>query len=617
MASCTRLKRAYSAAWTKTAARSGDERLSQPLVRRLPPGATVPLVGGLVLVALAAFVPARGWINLLLTVPPPALESELQLGAGIFRLSLLLLGAFLLLGASLGWLSRASLPENAPASSTDSRHRRLHALDLAVLLMVALFLRLIHLESDLWIDELLTLVQQGEASFGEIVAIYRSQNQHFLYSLLARASLALFGESAIALRLPAVLFGVAGVGALYALANHVSGRLDAILSAVLLTVSYHHIWFSQNARGYTAVLFWALLATWIFLRARERSEPRTWMGYGMICALGAYSHQTMVFVVLAHFLIWAWRAVREHGETTRERWLPLYQGFLLFGLLTFALHAIALPQIFGPAMEDLSAVADWKSLTWTVRETARGLQAGSGGVVGLAAAGAVLAAGCVSFWRRCSALVATLFLSTLIGALVVAGTGHPLWPRFFFFGAGFGVLILVRGALATGGALGRLLGAGTRARRTAGVVIASLMILVAATSIRWVYHPKQDFTGARDFVKRQIAPGGTVVAVGLAAYAYSQLYAQDWSSAETRDELDRIRGTAPETWVLYTMPLYMEAYHPELLDALASDFDLVRTFPGTLNGGTVFVYRSRLAETVGLDLLDRQEQPAPVSATHN
>jgi mannosyltransferase len=592
--------------------------VSRPGVLGARTGANGLLIGGLLLVLLAGAVGSGQWVSLLLDAPPPDLEAPLMLGAGLFRVSLFLLGAFLLVGVFSGLLVDRQGPERVSRRLFD----RADVIGLALILCLALALRLINLNSDLWIDEIATLTEQGRASFGEILATYGSQNHHFLYSLLAKVSLGVFGESAAALRLPAVLFGVGSVGALYLLARAVSDRLDAILSAALLTVSYHHVWFSQNARGYSAVLFGSLLGTWIFLRALKSPGARRWMAYGVVAALGVYSHQTMVFVVLAHFLIYAWRAVREKTYLTRGGWQALYAGFVLFGLLTFSLHALTLPQILGPALADLSEVGMWKSVAWTVREMVEGLRAGGGGMLGVLLASAVFIAGCVSFWSRSAELVLTLFLSTVLGAAAVAVVGHPLWPRFFFFAVGFAVLVVVRGARASGEGVARRLRAAERVQSRAGVVLAAMVILVAATSLRWAYLPKQDYTGARDYVTAERRSGDTVVAVGLARYAYGDLYAPDWQTAETFEEFDRIRRTSAETWVVYTMPVHMEAYHPEILAALRADFDLMRAFPGTLNGGTVFVYRSRMGRASGGDpgrvdaggAVSHEPQPAAMRA---
>ena len=118
------------------------------------------------------------------------------------------------------------------------------------LMLLGTVLRIIELNNGLWFDEIATLVEYVRKPLPEIVSHY-SRNNHLLYSVLAYATLNVFGEYPWTLRLPAVVFGVACIPALYALGTVVTSRLEALLAAGLLAVSYHHIWFSQNARGYT------------------------------------------------------------------------------------------------------------------------------------------------------------------------------------------------------------------------------------------------------------------------------------------------------------------------------------------------------------------------------
>src|SRR5438067_801062 len=129
----------------------------------------------------------------------------------------------------------------------------------AGLTLLALALRVWRLDSCLWLDEILTMVYFARPPAGEIISSFPNQNQHMLYSLLAHFSIRWFGESAWALRLPAVLFGAATVPALFLAGRRMLGTKVALFSCALLTVSYHHIWFSQNARGYTGLVFFTLI----------------------------------------------------------------------------------------------------------------------------------------------------------------------------------------------------------------------------------------------------------------------------------------------------------------------------------------------------------------------
>jgi 4-amino-4-deoxy-L-arabinose transferase-like glycosyltransferase len=509
------------------------------------------------------------------------------MGAMLFRIGLVLFGIFLLIGGIKGWWQ----------ASHDRITFRLPALDrgtaiLLAILVMATLLRLYRLNQGLWYDEIDTLISYARAPFGEIVTTYESQNQHFLYTLLAHTFFISLGESAWTLRLPAVFFGVASIWALYVFARAVTDSNEALLSAALLAFSYHHVWFSQNARGYTGLLFWTILTSWIFMKGVERQGPRTWLAYAGGLVLGVYTHMNMLFVVASHFIIYIWLLFSKRHEPWPNRWAPLFAGFLLSAFLTFLLHAFTIPQILGPALADRSLVETWKNPLWTLREISQGFHLGFGkGIAALIGVG-VLGAGGMSYLRQKALVVYFLVLPVIIGSIVTLLLGHPLWPRFFFFALGFLVLIAVRGTMVLGEAVGRICNCPTiRSKQLASVVTIGV-IIISACSLPFVYRPKQDFVAARDFVTQAKKQGDAIVAVGAAALVYKNYYAPQWESVDSLEQLDMVRSQSNRTWVLFTLSLHMESYHPDIYRVIQEKFHLIKTFPGSLNGGTIFVYRS-------------------------
>jgi hypothetical protein len=113
-----------------------------------------------------------------------------------------------------------------------------------------------------------------------------------------------------------------------------------------------------------------------------------------------------------------------------------------------------------------------------------------------------------------------------------------------------------------------------------------------ARSLQWVYRPKQDFAGARDFVRAALVPGDTVVVAGVAKLPYHMYYQPDWASVESLAELQAARGTARRTWLLFTLPIEMQNTHPDILAMAEREFTLVAKFDGSLSGGTIYVYRA-------------------------
>jgi 4-amino-4-deoxy-L-arabinose transferase-like glycosyltransferase len=546
---------------------------------------TLALVGAL-LVAAAAALPSATLIALLRPdLPDPG--APLMAGAGLFRAGLALLGIALAGGALLA-------RRLAPAPGTLPPERpvgRQEAALLVAVLAAGLALRLHGLGAGLWYDEILTFAKFARMPFGEIVSTYDSQNNHFLYSLAAHLSFLLLGENASAVRLPAVLFGVGSIAALWLLARRVTGARESLLACALLTFSYHHIWFSQNARGYTGLLFFTNLSSWLLVRACRERRLSSWLLYGAVASLGMWTHMTMLFVILGHFVIYAWDALRRRSPGSP--WSGL-SGFVLAGLLAFQLHALVLPQLFGGTLwQGVEAtVADWKNPAWTVLEFLRGLQ-GANVSPALAAAGLlVLGAGAASWAREEPIVVQLLFVPAALGALITITLGHPLWPRFFFFAAGFAVLVAARATTVLGRWAARLLRGTPRTGEVLGTALAVAGILLMLPSLRYVYAPKQDFEGAFAYVREHQQPGDVVVTVGIAADAFQKLCGVDWPAVEEPAALDAVRANARRTWLVYTLPLHVESVYPELMAKVREEFTVEAKFWGTLGGGTIFVCRA-------------------------
>ncbi|MGH9935780.1 MAG: glycosyltransferase family 39 protein, partial [Blastocatellia bacterium] len=279
------------------------------------------IIAGGLLIILAALVSNDAMEQALLTDT----SRTLGWGATLFRALLACHGLALILAAMI-WRRSANRLEVNSTPTFDVRSRLFDSsrktsrtvwIALIGLSLLAMALRLWRLDSDLWHDEVLTLVDFARAPLGEIVTSFPAKNQHMLYSVLARLSFGVFGESAWALRLPSALFGVGSIWALFLLGRRLVGAREALMACALMTVSYHHVWFSQNARGYMGLLCFTLLATWLWLEALSRNEWRWWLGYVAAVTLGAWIQLMMAFVVAAHVLL-SLNAVTEQYRARKQ-----------------------------------------------------------------------------------------------------------------------------------------------------------------------------------------------------------------------------------------------------------------------------------------------------------
>lgn len=169
----------------------------------------------------------------------------------------------------------------------------------AVPTLVALLVRIPGLGSGLWADEIFAVMESIRTPFPHSLTDFPGDNKHPLYALLAHASTLVFGEHIWSVRLPALLFGVATVPLLYNLGSRITRASESLAAAALLAVSYHHVWFSQNARGYIMVAFWAVLTTLLLVHAMRERITVSWIWPGIAAGLGAYTQLTFVFTIVA------------------------------------------------------------------------------------------------------------------------------------------------------------------------------------------------------------------------------------------------------------------------------------------------------------------------------
>ncbi|MBI5085886.1 MAG: glycosyltransferase family 39 protein [Acidobacteria bacterium] len=432
----------------------------------------------------------------------------------------------------------------------------------------ALALRLYRLDDGMWLDEISTWIRFMGLRLTEIPSTYGSENQHFLFSLLARISMNVFGEHVWSFRLPAVLFGVASIWAMYLFGAEAAGRKEGVLSAALLTFSYHHIWFSQNARGYSGLLFWTLLTSWLLLKAFREGRTAVWLWYACAAGLGVYTHATMSFVLLSHTGIAAWLAWQN------RMWRGPALGFGMGAGLTVLLHAPALPAIFTGLKNTVSVVEEWKSPLWTLLELLQGVKIGFTGAAVAVAALALFLAGLWSFWRERPVVLTLLAAPPLIGSVILLSMGHHIWPRFYYFAFGFGALIVIRGALLV---------------PRAGMAMAIGIIAVSAASAPFAYGPKQDFGSAYELVRSSRQPGDVVATADLATWVFERYYKAGWVDVRSMADLDRVSAGAPRTWLVYTIDPVFRSQLPELYASVRREFRVVKVFPGTLRSGEVTV----------------------------
>jgi len=479
----------------------------------------------------------------------------------------------------------------------------------AALALVALAVRIPGIDGGLWADEIYSTLYAFRTPFPESLAEFHGDNKHPFYSLLAHMSLSAFGESPWSLRLPALLFGVASVPMLFVLGTRVTSRREAGFAAALLALSYHHVWFSQNARGYTILAFCALASTWLLLRFLQDGDRRAGVLYSICIAVGVYTHLTFVFTAFAQFIVALLALAGVPRDASRPDWRWTFGIYVGGAALAVAMYAPMLDRVIAFFLTKESALKGVSSPTWALGEALRMLRVGVGGLgvggiwlvvggVALCMAAAVGLAGLVSYLRRSSQVALLLILpalTTLVGGFAGRGT---MYPRFFFLLVGFVLLIGVRGAFVSAawlaGALKRgvsAIPATPSADRGAPLAMAALGILLVASlaSLPRTWRlPKQDYGGALRFIEGQRGPNDVIATVDMTTEIYGRYFRRSWHDVRDTEVADSLRSVG-RVWLVYTFPRYLARYDARLAEMIERECRPERSFPGSVGGGEVIV----------------------------
>jgi hypothetical protein len=460
----------------------------------------------------------------------------------------------------------------------------LAALAMPAVLALAAVLRLLGARGDLWMDEIWSLqVLQGVTSPLDFFLVKHEDANHILNSLIFHAMGE--GTSDFAYRLPAVAAGVASVWLAARLVAH-RGRLDSIVAALFVAVSYVTVHFGSEARGYSLMGFFVLLSMAGVQRlSGEELRFRDALLLWTSLILGVLAHLTFLLFQAALMLWSAAMLLEQRGtrEATRT-WLVWHAVPLAFLGVLWSVHLRWLVRGEGPDLPYLEVVA-------------RALSVTAGGPsdppASLFAAALVAILGGLTVWRLRGdpKLPAGLFGLAIAGApaaLLVFAQPTAIAVRYFYASS---LLLLV--VLSTGVADGLRARGGWRAL-TGGLVALFLAGNAWHVSLLFRYH-----RGEPRAVLQYVADHSSGEAIRLGSDHDLRLmlllthYGPQVEAESGRHFVYRERRYRPPEgleWILVTRP---GRTPPSITDRHGNPYRLVHESPRALLSGTRWqVFRS-------------------------
>ena len=220
----------------------------------------------------------------------------------------------------------------------ESAHRRELAVLAAITLMGAAA-RLAWITSPIRLDEAISFMNFSRLGAVYTVTHYHT-NSHTLNSLLMVLSTSLFGESEIALRLPAFLCGLAVIPLVYAVVRGAAGSPAALLAAALVAAAPGMVEFGFLARGYSIQIMLFLLLLLAVRRMARQGGAWAALGVALLPVALMYTMLSSLYPVAVAAAWGTERAWRERGARAA---VAVFAAFVVAAGITGLLFA---PMLF-------------------------------------------------------------------------------------------------------------------------------------------------------------------------------------------------------------------------------------------------------------------------------
>jgi len=422
-------------------------------------------------------------------------------------------------------------------------------------LVIGGVLRCWNIDQSFWWDEIWSTMTYVKAhSLWDVVSSLGYYfNNHILYTLLARAFIAVLGESELVARLPAVLMGLLAIAVLFQCGKAFLGVSAGCLASLLLAFSAFHIDHSSEARGYSGLVLFSVLSSYYFIKGLKDNRSTSWLAYVLFTVLGFYAHIFMIAVSVSQFvssLIFAgglkWASGRI--EITQRALRSFFLALLCAGITTLLVYSPVLPAFFrNLGRMQVVTVSRVPFTVSLLQSLLPGCNSSTGGI----AYGILMIAGLFGILKKDFTLfiyvlvlcVFPLFLYLVINPMFV-------FERYFIFALPAVLLIVSQGIV---GLTTKLQG---MYKNGAIIVVLALIVFLQVPAIGTTLNrDRQNYREAISYVEGEMSDetGDLIFAIGYAG-AHFQYYASDSTIVlpETFDELSSLMQGKERVWCLIT-----------------------------------------------------------------
>jgi mannosyltransferase len=146
----------------------------------------------------------------------------------------------------------------------------------------------------------------------------------------------LFGNSEVVLRFIPALLGVLTIPLVYLVGKEFMDRNTGIIAAAAFAFSPFLLYYSQEARAYTMMLFFVTLSMVFYFRALKTNDLLNWALFGILSALAFWSH-FYALVIIGALLLYALYELLPKIKSSINAIKPLATAGVIFGIICLPL----------------------------------------------------------------------------------------------------------------------------------------------------------------------------------------------------------------------------------------------------------------------------------------
>ncbi len=174
------------------------------------------------------------------------------------------------------------------------------------ILIFGAFFRFYHLDfQSLWLDETITVNDASpEKSFSEIYDSLMLLEPHPpLYFLLVHFCFKIFGYTSLVVRMFSAIIGIIGIFSVFLLGKEIFNKKVGYYAAILLSINYFHIYYSQEARMYSLLFLTTSISFYFLIKFIKSPTTKSNILFCIFSTLMIYTHFFALFAFVAQYLI--------------------------------------------------------------------------------------------------------------------------------------------------------------------------------------------------------------------------------------------------------------------------------------------------------------------------